>query len=109
MLKAYNNNFKELIKEGYVRASTSEDMEIEWQNVWYISMSLVVNQNKDPIKTCNVYDTSARYQNTSLNENLLMGPNLLVDILSPLMKMRVNKYAITADVKSMFHRIRIYK
>jgi hypothetical protein len=53
----------------------------------------------------NVYDASARYKGTSLNENLLMGPNLLVDMIHPLMRMRMYKYAFTADVKSMFHRV----
>lgn len=107
LLEAYNNNFMELIKEGYVRSASERDMKTKWPNIWYLPMSLVVNSNKFPIKTRNVYDASARYQGTSLNDNLLMGPNLLVNILKPLMRLRMYKYAISGDVKSMFHRIRI--
>ena len=106
-LKAFNDNFIELLNQGYVREATSSDIETEWPNIWYIPMSLVINQNKDPVAYRNVYDAPARYQGTSLNENLLMGPNLLVDMLKPLMRMRVNQIAFTADVKSMFHRIHI--
>jgi len=105
MLEAYNKNFEELIKENYVRPATDRDMNYEWPNKWYIPMSLVVNKNKEPIKMRNVYDASARYKGTSLNDMLLMGPNLLVDMIQPLMRMRMYKYAFTADVKSMFHRI----
>lgn len=41
------------------------------------------------------------------HSTILMGPNLLVDMLKPLMKMRMNKIAFTADDKSMFRRIKI--
>lgn len=103
--RAFNENFHELLKEGYVRPATVRDLNTNWQNVWYLPMSLVVNENKIPVKYRNVYDASARYQGTSLNDKLLMGPNLLIDILQPLFKMRMNKIAFTCDVKSMFHRI----
>ncbi|XP_070507569.1 uncharacterized protein [Chironomus tepperi] len=105
LLEAFNNNFIELINENYVRPAREKDINGNWPNVNYLPMSLVVNQNKHPIKTRNVYDAAARYQGTSLNEQLLMGPNLLVDMLKPLMRMRMNKIAFTGDVKSMFHRI----
>jgi hypothetical protein len=107
LLEAYNNKFKQLIDDGYVRAATEADMKSSWPNISYIPVSLVVNYNKEPIKTRLVYDASARYLNTSLNDHLLMGPNLLVDMLKPIMKMRMNKVAFTGDVKSMFHRIKI--
>ena len=71
-------------------------MNNKWPNIWYLPMSLVVNQNKQPVKTRNVYDASARYQGTSLNDNLSMGPNLLVDIMKPLMRVRMHKYAFTS-------------
>lgn len=107
LLEAFNKNFMELISEGYVRSATERDIKSEWPNVWYLPMSLVVNENKIPIKTRNVYDASAIYQGVSLNQALLMGPNLLVDMLCPLMRFRMFKYAVTGDVKSMFHRIKI--
>ena len=107
LLEAFNRDFKKLIDEGYVRAATEEDMKTSWPNINYIPISLVVNANKQPIKTRIVYDASAKYHHTSLNDHLLMGPNLLVDMLKPLMRMRMNRIAFTADVKSMFHRIKI--
>ena len=107
LLTAYNNNFIQLINENYVRPATERDIKSQWPNIHYLPMTLVVNHNKVPIKTRNVYDASAIYHGTSLNDNLLMGPNMLVDMLKPLMRMRMHIYAFTGDVKSMFHRVMI--
>lgn len=105
--KAFNDNFNELLQKGYARVATTADIENSWPNVWYLPMSLVVNRNKDPVAYRNVYDAPARYLDTSLNEKLLMGPNLLIDMLKPLMELRMNAIAFTADVKSMFLQIYI--
>ncbi|KAG5683928.1 hypothetical protein PVAND_013185 [Polypedilum vanderplanki] len=104
LLKAFNDNFKAEIDDGYVRPATEQDMRFKG-NVNYVPMSLVVNHNKRPIKTRNVYDASAKYKGTSLNDKLLPGPNLLIDLLKPIMSMRENSIAFTGDIKSMFNRI----
>ena len=103
----YNKNVKELLDLGYMRFATSEDLNGNWQNVWYLPMGLVVNENKNPAKYRNVYDASARYEGISLNDKLLKGPDMLIDILKPLVRMRMNKIAYTADVQHMFHRMQI--
>jgi len=106
-LQAYNDNVKDLLRLNYCRVADSVDLNSPWQNVWYMPMSLVINMNKNPPKYRNVYDASARYNGMSLNDLLLKGPDLLVDLLKPLLAMRMNKIAFTADIQHMFHRIRI--
>lgn len=106
-LKAFNDNFKELIEEGYVRAANEDDLYGNWQNINYLPMSLVINMNKNPPKFRTVFDASARFNGTSLNENLLKGPDLLIDLLKPLIVMRMNKIAFVADIKAMFMRMKI--
>lgn len=106
-LSKYNDKFKELITEGYVRAATNEDIHCDWPNVNYLPMTLVINQNKMPIGYRIVFDAAARYLQTSLNANLLKGPDLLINILTPLIYMRTKKVAFTADIKAMFMRMRI--
>jgi hypothetical protein len=105
--EAFDKNFFELIKEKYVREATAQDLLTKWINVNYLPMSLVINENKTPVKYRNVFDAAATYQGTSLNKNLLKGPDELIDILKPLLNMRLKKVAFTADIKSMFHRIKI--
>jgi hypothetical protein len=106
-LEAFNNNVKDLIAQNFLREASDHDMKGEWPNVWYLPMSLVVNENKQPPKMRNVYDASAIYKGTSLNANLLKGPDLLINIINPLIQMRMNKIAFTADVKAMFNMVKI--
>lgn len=106
-LKAFNDNFVELLSQGYVRPACAKDLDGDWPNVSYIPMSLVKNANKDPPKFRNVFDASARFHGVSLNDHLLKGPDLLVDLTKPLLRMRENKIAFTADIKSMYMRVKI--
>lgn len=107
LMEAFNHNFKQLIDDGYIRAATEKDMKSNWPNESYVPMTLVVNSNKVPVKTRIVYDASAKYKGVALNDKLLSGPNLLINILKPLMQFRANKIAFVADVQKMFHRILI--
>jgi len=106
-LKAFNDNFKNWLKDGYVRPASSVDLDSNWPNVSYLPMTLTCNSNKDPPKFRNVFDASARYNGSSLNENLLKGPDLLVDLTKPLLRMRENKIAFTADIKNMFMQMKV--
>jgi hypothetical protein len=106
-LAAYNNNVKELMQLGYMREASKEDLNGIWNNIWYLPMNLVVNENKNPPKFRNVYDASAKYEGVSLNDKLLKGPDLLIDVLKPLLRLRMNEIAFTADVQHMFHRMQI--
>ena len=106
-LKAFNDNFKELLLEKYVRPACELDLTSNWSNISYIPMSLVKNSNKDPPKYRNVFDASARFHGVSLNDHLLKGPDLLVHLVKPLLRMRENEIAFTADIKSMYMRVKI--
>ncbi|GBP47839.1 hypothetical protein EVAR_43530_1 [Eumeta japonica] len=49
----------------------------------------------------------ARARGTSLNENLLTGPDLLQSLPAVLMKFRQHRVAVAADIKEMFLQIEI--
>ncbi|XP_071941179.1 uncharacterized protein [Antedon mediterranea] len=51
-----------------------------------------------------VFDCSAMYQGTSLNERLLPGPNQINSLLGILLRFRQENVAIMADIKGMFHQ-----
>ena len=109
LMEIYNAKFRELLDLEFFREANERDMKGYWPNVWYLPISLVVNENKNPPKARLVYDASCSYKGESLNQNLLKGPDLLVNILQPLIKMRMNEIAFTADVKSMFNMVKICK
>ena len=54
-----------------------------------------------------VFDGAAKFNETCLNENLLKGPDLLNNLFSVLLKFRSGRYALTSDIKQMFHQVRI--
>ena len=73
---------------------------------WYLPHHPVFHPKK-PNKVRVVFDCSAKHLGTSLNDQLLQGPDLtnsLVGVLSPF---REEQIALMADVEAMFHQVRV--
>lgn len=66
----------------------------------------VINQNK-PGKVRIVFDTAAENNGTSLNNNLLRGPDSTNCLIGVLIRFRQENTAIVADIKSMLHQVRV--
>lgn len=56
-----------------------------------------------------VFNCSATFQGTSLNSELLPGPDLTNTLFSVLSKFQQEPVAVMADIKSMFHQVRVSK
>ena len=72
----------------------------------YLPHQPVVNPKK-PEKLRIVFDCGAEYQGKSLNNFLMHGPDLTPSLVSVLTQFRQGKVAIVADVKSMFHKVKV--
>ena len=72
--------------------------------IYYITHHYVTNPNKQN-KFRVAFDASAKFAETSLNDYLLKGPDLLTIILAVLLRFRNRKYSISADIEKMFHQI----
>ena len=59
---------------------------------------------RKPGKIRVVFDCSARYAGTSLNQNLLQGPDLTNSLVGVLCRFRQETIAFSCDVESMFHQ-----
>lgn len=81
-------------------------MEISNQPTWYIPHHGVYNPQK-PGKICIVFDCSARFQNISLNDHLLRGPDLTNTLVGVLCRFWKGKVAIMCDVEHMFHQFHV--
>ena len=68
-----------------------------------------VSHPKKPNKVRVVFDAFAKYKNDSLNNHLLNGPDLINNLVSNLIQFRLGKYAVTADIKQMFHQVKVKK
>ena len=51
-----------------------------------------------------VMDAKAKYNNVSLNDKLLVGPDLLNNFCGVLLRFREERVALLADIESMFHQ-----
>ena len=73
---------------------------------WYLPMFGVYHPKK-PGSIRVVFDSSARFEDTSLNDRLLKGPDLSNTLQGVLMRFRLEAYAVMADVEQMFHNFRV--
>ncbi|XP_071951906.1 uncharacterized protein [Antedon mediterranea] len=74
--------------------------------VWYLPHHGIYHPNK-PGKIRVVFDCAARYHGTSLNDQLLQGPDLTNSLVGVLLRFREEQVAITGDIESMFHQVRV--
>ena len=72
----------------------------------YLPHHPVVNPRK-PGRLRVVFDCSPKFNGTSLNDKLMKGPDLANSLVGFLTRFRKNKVALVADVKAMFHQIKV--
>ncbi|XP_062535741.1 uncharacterized protein LOC134204945 [Armigeres subalbatus] len=93
--------------KGYAHRITPAELQAtERSKVWYLPLGVVQNPKK-PDKLRLIWDAKARVGGTSFNDMLLKGPDLLVGLMSILLRFRQRNIAIVGDIKEMFHQIRI--
>ena len=76
--------------------------------VWYLPHHPVLHPQKAD-KTRVVFDCAARFQNTSLNDQLLQGPDLTNSLVGVLLRFCQEQIGtgISADIEKMFHQVRV--
>ena len=102
----YVNFVNDVIAKGYARKVTDGLLETEPGKVWYIPHHSVYHPRK-PQKICVVFDCSARYQGTSLNEQLMQGSDLTNSLVGVLTCFRQDPIAFMADIEAIFHQVRV--
>ncbi|XP_013384334.1 uncharacterized protein LOC106154518 [Lingula anatina] len=101
---SYKATMTDYIEKGHARVLTEEDTTSEVK--WYVPHHPVFNPNK-PNKVRVVFDCAARFGNTSLNDQLLQGPNLTSSLLGVLLRFRQERIAVVSDIEQMFHQVRV--
>ena len=101
----YDNIIEDQIKSGVVEPAN--DVLVPVGNVHYLPHREVVREDKNTTKIRIVYDASAKDPGTSLNDCLHTGPSLNTLIFDILIRFRVYKVAIIADIEKAFLNIAI--
>ncbi|XP_070531585.1 uncharacterized protein [Ptychodera flava] len=69
---------------------------------WYLPHFPVVREDKATTKVRIVYDSAARTEGVSLNDVMLPGPKLQLDMVDVLLRFRRRRIAIVGDIKEIF-------
>jgi len=102
----YVRKIEDYIAKGYVHKLSPDEATKEDQRTWYLPHFGVVNENK-PNKLRLVFDAAAVSNGVSLNSALVTGPDLFNSLVGVLSRFRQYKIAFTADIKEMFHQVKI--
>ncbi|XP_056022166.1 uncharacterized protein LOC125649571 [Ostrea edulis] len=99
--KEYCDFMNKIISEGYAVKVPAEELGLDDGRVWYLPHHGVYHPKKRKLRV--VFDCAARYQGTSLNDQLLPGPNLTNTLVGTLLRFRQEEIAVMGDIDSMFH------
>lgn len=105
----YRNDYyfvNEMIAKGYARKVPEDRLAASPGKVWYIPHHGIYHPRK-PQKIRVVFDCSAKFNGTSLNDQLMQGPDLTNVLVRVLTRFRQDRVAFMADIEAMFHQVRI--
>ena len=100
----YRATINDYLSKGYARKIPDSELAASEGSVWYLPHHPVVHKQK-PDKVRVVFDCAAKYQGTSLNDNLLQGPDLTNSLNGVLTRFRQEPVAVVADIEAMFHQV----
>lgn len=102
----YFDFMNDIIKKGHAEKVPSSDLKVDDGSVWYIPHHGVYHpKKKDKIRI--VFDCSAKFQGTALNDHLLQGPDLTNTLVGVLCRFRKEPVAFMCDIEQMFHQFRV--
>lgn len=104
----YRNDYvhfvNEMIAKGHARKVPEDRLEANQWKVWYLLHHGIYHPRK-PHKIRVVFDCSARCEGTSLNSQLMPGPDLTNYLVGVLTRFLQDRIAFMADIESMFHQV----
>ncbi|KAL7841259.1 hypothetical protein SRHO_G00249500 [Serrasalmus rhombeus] len=101
----YTEYLTEVISRGHAEIVPQHQLEGEDGKVWYIPHHGVHHPKKGTLRV--VFDCGAAFKGTSLNSELLQGPDLTSTLFGVITRFRLEPVAVMADIKTMFHQVKV--
>ena len=95
----------DLLKKGYAVKLDGVEHKPTEGRTWYLPHHGVRHPTKKKLRV--VFDCGANFQGTTLNQQLLQGPDLTGSLVGVLLRFRQETVAVMADVEAMFHQVRV--
>ena len=103
--QAYKKNIKRYIEKRYIRqVGDSEKLKA----TWYLPHFAVLRTDKPSTKTHIIFNASAKYSGSSLNDAIYQGPKLQQELFEVLIYFRRYPLALVCDIAEMYLRIELY-
>ncbi|XP_067676374.1 uncharacterized protein [Haliotis asinina] len=102
----YTAFMENLILKGYAYKIPNDKLTVESGKVRYLPHHGIYHPKK-PTKIRVVFDCSAKYDGTSLNDMLLQGPDLTNSLIGVLTRFRTEHIAFMADIEAMFYQVKV--
>uniref|UniRef100_A0A5S6QPA6 CCHC-type domain-containing protein n=1 Tax=Trichuris muris TaxID=70415 RepID=A0A5S6QPA6_TRIMR len=102
MASRYIDIIEQYVRDGHARKVPLRESGTA-ERVWYLPHHAVWNTQRTKIRV--VFDASARYLGVSLNDCLLKGPDYLPNLCGILMRFRMGRVAVSADIQCMYHQV----
>lgn len=96
---------EDMIQSGYAELVPDDQLMDCDENVWYIPHHGVYHPRKNKLRV--VFDCGATYKGTSLNCQLLQGPDLTNSVVGVLLRFRQEPIAVMADIQAMYHQVHV--
>ena len=101
---------QEYFELGHAEMVPSEDMEKDPSEIFYLPMHAVYKSSSSTTKIRAVFDASAKLSSdVSLNDILLVGPTIHPPLIDVLLRFRVHRIGLIADVSKMYRAIQLAK
>ena len=97
----YRGGIQELLDKGYAEKVPDEEISATPGQAWYLPHHNVVNENK-PEKLPIVFDCAVTFGGTSLNKEVLQGPDFTNNLVGVLLRFREEQVAVMGDIEGMF-------
>ena len=106
--RKYTEFIDDLFVKGHASPVPVEDLSRDDGKVWssyYLPHHVVMHPRKKKLRV--VLDASARFGGTSLNDQLLSGPDCSSILIGVLVRFRQERVAFMADLQCMFYQVKI--
>ena len=104
----YHSKIQKYLTLGHVKKLSDAEALSTSKKTNYIPHHFVLEPNK-PGKIRIVFDASSKFNGSSLNDNLLPGPNLLNNLVTVLSRFRRGQIAVISDIEKMYHQVLVPK
>ena len=106
--ESYQNQMQDMVNRGVARKLSPEELQMWNGPTYYISHLAVANEKSTSTPVRIVFNSSQIFKGVSLNSYLAKGPDSYVNnILGLLLRWKENHVAVAADIKKMFHSVKL--